>query len=42
MKTSMRFDLVDLRLFRYVVEEISQKEPRGRGWLWHRQANESG
>jgi len=39
----MRFDLVDLRLFRYVVEAGNTTNGAARrGWLWHRQANESG
>jgi hypothetical protein len=40
MKTSMRFDLVDLRLFLFVVEAASITHGAdGGAWRWHRPAN---
>jgi hypothetical protein len=43
MKTSMRFDLVDLRLFLFVSRrQLSRMVPRGLVWRWHLPASEFG
>ena len=43
MKNSIRFDLVDLRLFLFVVEAASITHGAARRvWRWRRPANEFG
>ena len=43
MKTSLRFDFVDLRLFLFVVEAASITHgAAGRVWRWLRPASEFG